>query len=44
MEGTWRRQTRDEIQRIIDSTDLGEQVDMFGLVEPWETGERGRER
>jgi hypothetical protein len=44
MEVTWRRQTRDEIQRIIDSTDLGEQMDMFGLVEPWETGERGRER
>ena len=44
MDVTWRRQTRDEIQAIIDNTDLGDQMDMFGLVEPWVTAERGRER
>jgi len=44
MEVTWRRQTRDEIQQIITSTDLGDQMSTFGLMEPWETAERGRER
>ncbi len=39
---SWRRQTRAEVQELIDSTDLGEQMRTFGLMEPWERGERGR--
>jgi hypothetical protein len=39
----WRRQTRAEIQQLIDSTDLGEQMKTFGLYEAWERGERGRQ-
>lgn len=39
----WRRQTRDEIQQLVDSTDLGAQMKTFwGLHEAWEEGERGR--
>jgi len=38
----WRRQTRAEIQQLIDSTDLGEQMKTFALYEAWEKGERGR--
>lgn len=38
----WRRQSRAEIQELIDSTDLGEQMATFGLLEAWEKGERGR--
>ena len=43
MDVTWQRQTRDEIQQIIDATDLGDQMSTFGLMQPWETAERGRE-
>ncbi len=40
---TWRRQTRAEIQQLIDATDLGEQMKTFwGLYAAWESGERGR--
>lgn len=38
----WRRQSRAEIQELIDSTDLGEQMRTFGLFEAWKNGERGR--
>jgi hypothetical protein len=43
MDVTLRRQTRDEVQQIITSTELGDQMRTFGLMEPWLTGERGRE-
>lgn len=38
----WRRQSRAEIQELVDSTDLGEQMKTFGVFEAWERGERGR--
>ncbi len=38
----WRRHDRAEIQALIDSTDLADQMRMFGLLEPWQSGERGR--
>jgi hypothetical protein len=38
----WQRQSRAEIQALIDSTDLGQQMATFGLLEAWEVGERGR--
>ena len=39
----WRRQTRAEIQQLIDTTDLGQQMKTFwGLFAAWESGERGR--
>ena len=39
----WRRQTRAEVQQLIDSTDLGQQMKTFwGLYSAWEKGERGR--
>jgi len=42
MEVTWKRQTRDEIQRSIDSTDLGKQMEIFHLYRGWLDGTRGR--
>jgi Zn-dependent M28 family amino/carboxypeptidase len=36
------RQTRAEIQHLIDTTDLGEQMRTFGVWEGWEDGTRGR--
>lgn len=39
----WRRQTRAEIQQLVDSTDLGQQMKTFwGLYAAWGSGERGR--
>jgi hypothetical protein len=42
-EGSWPRHSRDQIQALIDSTDLGEQMRTFGLMEFWEKGIRGRQ-
>ena len=38
----WGRQTRAEIQQLVDSTDLGQQMKTWGLYSAWEKGERGR--
>jgi hypothetical protein len=38
----WKRQSRSEIQRLIDTTDLGKEMRVFHLMEGWEKGERGR--
>jgi hypothetical protein len=38
----WHRQSRAEIQELIDSTDLGEQMRTFGYWKAWAAGERGR--
>jgi hypothetical protein len=43
MDVDWTRQSRAEIETLIDSTDLGDQMKMFGLWASWERGERGRE-
>jgi len=42
MDVDWQRQSRQEIQALIDATDLGEQMKTFGLWEPWISGQRGR--
>ena len=42
MEITWQRQTRAEVQRLIDNTSLRAQMDMFYLHEGWLDGSRGR--
>ncbi len=39
---TWKRQTRTEIQQLIDTTSLGAEMRSFGLMESWENGTRGR--
>lgn len=36
------RQSRAELQQLIDRTDLAGQMSRFGLWEPWQTGVRGR--
>jgi hypothetical protein len=41
MEVDWKRQRRAEVQRIIDTTDLGKQMRAFHFMESWEKGERG---
>ncbi|MFV2008115.1 MAG: M28 family peptidase, partial [Longimicrobiales bacterium] len=40
----WRRQTRAEIDRLIASTDLEQQMRTFNVWEEWEDGRRGRQR
>ncbi len=40
---TWSRHRRRDIQRLIDTTDLADQMKMlFGLWEGWQDGSRGR--
>ncbi len=39
---TWQRQTRAEIEELVETTDLGANMRTFGLYEPWRSGERGR--
>lgn len=36
------RQSREEINRLVSSTDLEEQMRMFGIWDQWEEGKRGR--
>ena len=42
MDVDWGRWSRSEIQALIDSTSLGDEMKTFGLWESWESGERGR--
>ena len=42
MEVTWKRQTRAEIQKLIDTTDLKQQMEMFNVYTGWLDGPRGR--
>ena len=42
MEVTWKRQTRAEVQILIDSTDLGVQMGYFNLMPGWLEGPRER--
>ncbi|MBI1966907.1 MAG: M28 family peptidase [Gemmatimonadetes bacterium] len=44
MEVTWGRQSRAEIERLIASTDLEQQMRSFAVWEPWVAGVRGRAR
>jgi carboxypeptidase Q len=41
-ETVWVRQTREEIEHLVQSTDLGDQMRSFGLWDAWESGARGR--
>ena len=38
----WSRHSHDQIQALIDSTDLADQMRTFGVWEGWASGERGR--
>lgn len=42
MDITYKRQTRAQVQHIIDNTDLGKEMRMFRLMPDWENGKRGR--
>jgi hypothetical protein len=42
MDVTWHRQTREEIEALIDGTDFGEELRAFHVLEDWENGRRGR--
>lgn len=42
MDVTWKRHTRAEIQKLIDTSDLKKQMETFGLVTGWLDGSRGR--
>jgi Iap family predicted aminopeptidase len=44
MDISWGRQTSAEIEGLIKSTDLGEQMKSFGMWEDWENGTRGRKK
>ena len=43
-EADWERQTRVEIEEIIRTSDLEQQMRTFGMWEPWVDGSRGRGR
>ena len=38
----WRRQGRAEVERLVEGTNLKEQMVSFGLFEDWQAGRRGR--
>lgn len=42
MEVNWKRQTRAEVQQLVDNTSLRAQMDMFYLQGGWLDGSRGR--
>jgi hypothetical protein len=44
MDVTWKRQTRAEIQNLIDTTDLKRQMEMFDLYKNWLDVTRGRSK
>ncbi len=44
MDVTWKRHTRAEIQKLVDTTDLGNQMESFGLLPGWLDGSRGRKK
>jgi carboxypeptidase Q len=42
MDVTWGRQTRAQVEQLISTTDLGDQMKAFGVWDGWEDGTRGR--
>ncbi|RMF65260.1 MAG: M20/M25/M40 family metallo-hydrolase, partial [Calditrichaeota bacterium] len=44
MEVDWHRQTRAEIETLMQTTDLGKQMKSFGLWQAWQDGSRGRSK
>jgi len=43
LDASWTRQSRGQIEALIDSTDLGQQMRTFGVWDGWAGGERGRQ-
>jgi carboxypeptidase Q len=41
---SFRRQTRAEVEQLVRSTDLADQMRSFGILQAWESGARGRAR
>lgn len=41
---TWKRQSRAEIEALVDHTDLKAQMASFGMLDDWLNGVRGRKR
>lgn len=41
---TFPRQTRAELEQLVRSTDLADQMRSFGILQAWESGARGRAR
>jgi hypothetical protein len=42
MEVNWKRQTRAEIEQLVKSTDLKQQMQSFGILDDWTSGKRGK--
>lgn len=42
MDVGWHRQSRAEIEELVESTSLGQDMKTFGAWDKWESGERGR--
>jgi hypothetical protein len=42
MDVSWHRQTRQEIEALIDGTDFGDELRAFYVLEDWQAGRRGR--
>jgi hypothetical protein len=43
MDVTWRRQSREEVERLVAATDLEAQMRSLGVWEDWAAGRRGRQ-
>ncbi len=43
MDVTWQRQTREEVERLVASTDLEAQMRSLGVWQDWAAGRRGRQ-
>jgi len=41
---TWKRQSRADIERLMATTDLRQQMESMGMWEEWARGARGRKR
>jgi len=41
MDRDWERHTRDDVQKLVDTTPLGIQMKAFWLLDSWKKGERG---
>lgn len=44
MEVNWNRQTHSEVEKLVNSTDLGAQMKSFNVWDDWASGKRGREK
>jgi hypothetical protein len=44
MEVNWNRQSRAEVEKLVNSTDLGAQMKSFNVWDDWASGKRGRQK